>query len=93
MFQRIVAAAGFVVIPAHYRPNIPAHPFHRRVRIGSITDDVAQAQNLVILSARVLEDGVALGQTEAQARAVLGAPPGVSKMGGGDVWDYPNAVA
>jgi hypothetical protein len=37
-------------------------------------------------------DGVSLGQTEAQARAVLGAPQTTSKMSADDVWDYANGL-
>jgi len=36
--------------------------------------------------------GVTLGDTEAHARAVLGAPAKTAKMGGGDVWDYPDGL-
>jgi hypothetical protein len=37
-------------------------------------------------------DGVALGQTEQQALAILGAPAKTSKMSGDDVWDYANGL-
>lgn len=37
-------------------------------------------------------DGVSLGQTEAQARAVLGPPAKTSKMSGDDVWGYANGL-
>jgi hypothetical protein len=37
-------------------------------------------------------DGVSLGQTEAQALAVLGAPAKTGKLSGDDVWDYANGL-